>query len=147
MVNEGDGMPIIGFGFNLVNAKKTGVPSRQEIKINSTPKILDIKEINVPNMTKKALSFDFEFVTTYNPKIAEIKIGGNIIYIAKSNRAVLNEWKKKKTIPEEVSVEILNNLFRRCLLKISYIAEDLQLPPPLQFPKVRPKREEASYVG
>ncbi|MBL7206689.1 MAG: hypothetical protein ISS36_03765 [Candidatus Aenigmarchaeota archaeon] len=140
-------MPVIGFGFKAVEGKKTGVPGKEEIKINSTPKILDVKEVSVSDITKKALDIEFEFSTTYEPKIGEITVGGNLVYLAKDNKLILDEWKKKKAVPEDVSIEILNHLFRRCLLKISYMSEDLQLPPPIQFPMVKPKGEETNYVG
>ncbi len=132
-------MPIIGMNFRSMEAKRTKGESKGEIKVNSTPKITDMKEINIASLNKKALSMSFEFSTKYDPQIAEIKIGGEIVYLAEKNGPILNQWKKKKSLPENVSVEILNHLFRRCLLKIAYMADDLQLPPPVQIPRVKPK--------
>lgn len=132
-------MPIIGMNFRSMEAKRTKEGSTKEIKVNSTPKITDMKEINIASLNKKALSMSFEFSTKYDPQIAEIKIGGEIVYLAEKNGPILNQWKKKKSLPENVSVEILNHLFRRCLLKIAYMADDLQLPPPVQIPRVKPK--------
>lgn len=132
-------MPIIGMNFRSMEAKRTKEGSTKEIKVNSTPKITDMKEINIASLNKKALSMSFEFSTKYDPQIAEIKIGGEIVYLAEKNGPILNQWKKKKSLPENVSVEILNHLFRKCLLKIAYMADDLQLPPPVQIPRVKPK--------
>ena len=140
-------MPIIGLSFRSMEAKREKGTSKGEIKVNSTPKINSIKEVTIPTLKKKALSLTFEFVTKYDPAIAEIKIGGELIYLAESNTKVLSQWKKKKSLPENVSVEVLNHLFRRCLLKISNMADDLQLPPPIQLPRVRPKGESAGYIG
>jgi hypothetical protein len=141
-------MPVIGLTFNSVEAKRGGGPPGGEIKVNSTPRIVTMKEVNVATLKKKALSLGFEFVTSYNPDIGQIKIGGEILYLATKNATILNQWKKKKRLPEKVSVEVLNHLFRRCLLKIANIAEDLQLPPPLQLPRVRPAgQQSADYVG
>ena len=140
-------MPIIGLGFKSMEAKReTGTP-KGEIKVNSTPKINQIKEVTIPTLKKKALALTFEFVTKYDPAIAEIKIGGELIFLADNNTKILGQWKKKKSLPESVSVEVLNHLFRRCLLKISNMADDLQLPPPIQLPRVKAKAENASYVG
>jgi len=132
-------MPIIGLTFNSMEAKRGKGAARGEIKVNSTPKINEVKEVTVATLNKKALDLSFEFVTKYDPDVAEIKIGGDLIFLAKSNAPVLKEWKKDKRLPETVSVEVLNHLFRRCLLKIANMADDLQLPPPIQIPRVRPK--------
>jgi len=106
-----------------------------------------VKEANVPTLKKKALSLDFDFVTKYSPDMGEVKISGDIMYLTDKNAQILKQWKKEKKLPEDVSIEILNHLFRRCLIKITYIAEDLQLPPPIAMPRVKPKTEEASYIG
>ena len=131
-------MAIIGMNFNSLDAKREKEPKvRAEIKVNSVPRINEIKEISIASLgNKKVLSMDFEFVTNYDPKVGEIKISGNLLYMTDDNKAILKQWEKEKKIPEEPSLEILNYLFRRCLLKASYIAEDLQLPSPLPMPMV-----------
>ena len=123
-------MPVIGLTLSSMEAKRGNVAPAGEIKVNSTPKIVEVKEVSVATLKKKALSLGFEFLTTYSPDIGEIKVGGEVLYLADKNATILSQWKKKKKLPEKVSVEILNHLFRRCLLKIANLAEDLQLPPP-----------------
>jgi hypothetical protein len=146
-------MPVIGLSFHSIEAKRnrdTKVQG-QEIRVNSTPKVVNVKEVDMPSLGKKALSLDFEFAIEYSPPIGEIKITGDMLYMADTNAKILAEWKKKKSIPEKVSIEVLNQLFRKCLLKTATIAEDLQLPPPLQMPTVRPasekKESQSDYVG
>ena len=133
-------MPIIGMMLKEMHAKRNET-SAQEIKINSTPKIVEVKETTVQSLDKKVLSMDFDFTTTYTG-VGEIKLGGNLLYLAEDNKPVLDQWKKDKSLPDDVSVSVLNHLFRRCLLKIANIAEDLQLPAPLQFPLVKPKGQD-----
>jgi len=143
-------MPVIGFGFTSFEAKKGKSSITGEIKVNSTPKILNVREVTMNPFEKKALTFDFDFTTTYAPDVAEIKVGGELLYLAEpaKNNQILKKWKKDKKLPDELSAEILNHLFRRCLIKISNMAEDLQLPPPIALPRVSPKKsEEPSYVG
>ena len=131
-------MPVIGLSFRGMEAKRNDAAIKGEIKVNSTPKITDVKEVSISALgDKKALSLSFEFLTKYDPDLAEIKINGEVVYMAEKNAPVLSEWKKKKSLPEDISVEVLNQLFRRCLLKIANMAEDLQLPPPMQIPRVK----------
>ena len=134
-------MPVIGFSFRSVEANRKKDVMNLEVKVNSTPKVTNIKEMSIPSLGpgKKALSFDFEFLTKYDPDVAEIKMGGNVIYLSSKSNAILKQWKKEKKIPEDVSVDVLNHLFRRCLIRIANIADDLQLPPPLPMPRVRPR--------
>jgi len=144
-------MPIIGLAFTSFEAKKKPVQVKGEIKVNTTPKILDIKEVKVPTLDKKGLAISFEFISTYAPDLAEIKVSGEVLYLVQAkltNTKVLNGWKKNKKIPEEMSLEVLNHLFRRCLLKVAYMADDLQLPPPIGMPTLQPKdAQNIGYVG
>jgi hypothetical protein len=98
-------------------------------------------------MGKKALSLEFEFTTKYNPDIGEIKMSGEVIYLSDKNAKVIKDWKAKKSLPENMNLEVLNYLFRACLIKISVLADDLQLPPAVQLPRVRPKSDQSSYIG
>ena len=105
-------MPVIGLSFNSVEAKRSKETVKAEIKVNSTPTVKTVKEMNVPTLGgKKALSFEFEFLTKYDPEVAEIKMGGSIIYLSDKSASILKQWKKDKKIPEDVSIEILNHLF------------------------------------
>ena len=66
-------MPIIGFKFDSLEAKRLKAAAGGEVKINSAPKITGIKEVNMPTLGKKVLELGFEFLTKYDPSIAEIK--------------------------------------------------------------------------
>ena len=143
-------MPVIALNFKSFEAKRNPQPMSGEIKINSTPKILDVQETTLREFDKKAISLSFEFVTSYEPDIGTIRVEGDLIYTGDKAPQAVAQWAKKKSVPEDVSVEILNHLFRRCLLKISVMAEDLQLPPPLNLPRVQMKdkdKKDADYIG
>lgn len=143
-------MPVIGLKFESFEGKRTRESVNEQVKINSSPTIKEIKEITVPNLDRKALSFYFEFSTTYEPQLGDIKVMGEVFFVGENNSKILSEWKKKKSLPADISTDILNFLFRRCLLKIATIAEDLQLPPPVGFPKVKPtepQSQASDYVA
>lgn len=140
-------MPVVGMKLDSMEAKRKKLP-QGEIKVNSTPTITELKEIDLDTLGRKAISMTFEFVTKYETDIAEIRIAGELLYLADDNEKLLRAWKKDKKIPEKVSVEVLNHLFRRCLIKAVSLADDLQLPPPVGFPLVKTKKDvEPSYVG
>jgi hypothetical protein len=141
-------MPVIGLKFDGIDAKRKKENFKGEMKINTSPKIISLKEIDVNAIGKKALALGFEFSTQYNPEIAEVKVNGEIIYVNEKQKSeILKNWKKNKKLPDNVGIEVLNHLFRHCLLKVATIAEDLQLPPPLNFPVIKPKTDQANYIG
>ncbi len=134
-------MAIIGMSFNSVEGRREKPQEiKSEIKVNSSPVINDIREITLSTLGKKVLSMDFEFRTAYDPKVGEIKIGSELLYLTDKNKEILKKWEKEKKLPDNVSLEVINYLFRKCLLKVSTIAEDLQLPPPIPMPTVKPKK-------
>lgn len=132
-------MSVIGIRFRSFEARREQGKVTPQIKVNSVPKITDVKETNLPMFDKKALSVGFDFVTQYDPNIGNIKLSGEVYYLAKDNTVVMKSWKDKKAVPEDIRIDVLNHLFRACLLKIANLADDLQLPPPMAIPRVKPK--------
>ena len=100
---------------------------------------MDVKSREVDALGKSSLVVGFEFLTSYTPDIGEIRLEGELLYLSEDTEKLLKMWKKDKKLPEDISIEILNNLFRVCLLKVSNISDELQLPLPLRLPVVTKK--------
>jgi len=143
---------IVGFGIKFISAERKVVP-KGRININSTPKIISISQAESGFMKKeKPLNIEFEFTTKYEPKVGEIKILGNVFYIGKDIKKILEFWEKDKKLSKEFEMEIKNFLFRKCLTIGVNLSENMQLPPPLMFPAIIPKRiqkkaEDLTYIG
>ncbi|MBU0953360.1 MAG: hypothetical protein KKA90_02995 [Nanoarchaeota archaeon] len=135
-------MPVIGFTFQRLEGQRLGGQPTGEIKINSTPKITELKEVGLPNTDKKGIDFTFEFVTDYNPDVGKVTVSGNVLFVSDKHKEIMAHWKEKKALLDDISVEVLNYLFRRCLVQITAIADDLQLPPPVALPRVEHKKKE-----
>lgn len=118
------------------------------ININSTPKIAGIekKDVNMIGMDD-VISFAFSFETKYEPDIGKIEFTGEVLYQSIDAKNILNKWKKEKKINDDLAVEVLNAVFRKCLSKGIDIAMELRLPPPISFPMVKTKEEGQEYVG
>ena len=139
---------IVGFGIKSISAERKNIP-RGRIDISSTPNIISV---NWPSMKvftkKKPVNIEFEFTTNYKPDIAEIKISGHVLYLGKKTKGLIKEWKKSKTFPREVDMEVKNFLFRKCLSLGVTLSENMQLPPPLIFPRVvQKKKADLRYIG
>lgn len=139
---------IVGFGIKSISAERKNVP-RGRIDINSSPKIVSVSRSKGGFLRKeKPLNIEFEFTTKYEPNVGEIRISGNVFYLGKKMKDVLKTWEKEKKFKKEVDVEVKNFLFRKCLTIGMNLSENMQLPPPLMFPRVVPKRKaDLSYIG
>ncbi len=132
-------MSVIGIRFQSFEAKRETGKASQQIKVNSVPKITGVEEKDLPMFDKKALAISFDFVTSYAPNVGSIRLSGEVYYVTEDGKKVVKDWKSSKTVPEDIRVEVINHLFRACLLKIANMADDLQLPPPMAIPRVKPK--------
>ncbi len=138
-------MTVIGMRFHSIEGKREKGKSTPRMKINSSPKISGVKETNIPSLDKKVLSVDFDFMTEYTPenapdtKVGTINFSGELFYLTEKNADVIKGWKAKKELPEDMRVDVMNHLFRSCLLKIADMADELQLPLPIAVPRIKPK--------
>lgn len=140
-------MPVVGFRFKSFEAKRKNKETSGNINVNSAPRIVNITERDMP--FGKAAAMEFEFRVTYDPDMAEVLLTGELLYNEKDLKPIFDLWKKDKKIPEANVVDIMNTIFRKCLIKASVIAEDLQLPPPIPMPRIESggKDKSADYIG
>ncbi len=136
-------MPVIGMSFSSIEAKVKS-QKKGKIEVSSTPIIKNIEKKKVEPIGEVA-SIEFEFKTTYNPGIAQISLKGEILLQERDINKLIKQWKDKKKLPAEIAVPVLNVIFRRCLKRAIDLADDLQLPPPIQFPVVKAK-EDSKYI-
>lgn len=135
---------IVGFYFKKIEVEKKD-QLKGQIKINSNTNIKSVEKHDFKSGDNQALKIDFDFVVLYEPKFAEVKIEGYLVYLAdqKEAKEILDSWKKKE-IPEKQRLEILNAILSKCNLKALSLEEDIGLPPHLPMPKFQSKEEAKS---
>jgi len=133
---------IVGFNLSSINAKvdEDKLGSRG-ITVNSLPSIIGMEKAEILDM-KDVLRVKFTFSAKYEPGIGEISIEGSLLWRDNDAKKVLKMWEDDKRIESKAGLEILNTIFRRCLAKAVVLAEDVRLPPPVQFPVVRTQKAE-----
>jgi hypothetical protein len=129
-------MPVIGLNMNTIEAGVKNRVIKGRLDVNSTPTIISVEKKTVLDMD--VLNIGFRFETKYQPDIANILIEGDLLYKTDDAKKILKRWKEYKKLEEDVAVEILNVIFRRCLTMAVMLSEDVGLPPPLNFPVVKP---------
>ena len=144
-------MGIIGYNITSVTAdRKLEMKRIENMDVNSTVKISSVteREITLPEKSE-ALGIGFEFTTEYRPDIANFKVVGEVLYSDKTSKNIAKSWGKDKKLPEDMDIEIKNFIFRKCLTLGVNLSEELQLPPPVIFPMISPKKDEekTKYIG
>lgn len=142
-------MPIVGMNIKTINAKKHEEVTLG-VKVNSNTNLKEVKEHNLVALNKKCLLIEFEFITRYlsqkDKKIAEILINGEVFFVNEKYKKILEDWKKDKKLPENISLQVINVIFNKCSKKAIMLSDDLNLPSPIPLPFAK-KREKSKYIG
>ncbi len=140
---------IIGFNLKKILIERKGLV-RGEVKVNTRMNINDIKKQPIKITSgKDVLSFDFDFsifykgVSDHIGDVADIIFEGNILYLTdpKETKKILEEWKKKE-IPQDIRVRILNTILAKCNIKALVLEEDMGLPSHIPLPKFKTKQKK-----
>lgn len=130
-------MPIIGFKITEIEAKR-GKEEEKGIKVGISPPIIkDVKKKKIAlEGVGEVIAFEFEFLVRYEPIDGKISVKGEVLYEDKRKEEILKEWEKEKRIDNKILIPVLNFIFRKSIIKVLSLADDLQLPPPLRLPEV-----------
>jgi hypothetical protein len=136
-------MAIVGFDLNKIMVERTGNLSG-EIKINNNVSVKEIDKISVPikREDQEGLRFGFEFTSNYEPKIGNVIIRGNVVVVENKKKAedILKQWKKDKKAESDVMTAVLNIVLEKCNIEALILSRDVNLPPSIPLPKVKPKK-------
>ena len=140
-------MTIVGFNFSEINVKRNeGVKGTISIANNIAIRDISQRDLNMGAEKQGALKFVFEFTSTYEPKLGEIKLVGDVLYLADSKKSkdILDQWKKDKKVAKDIMSNILNTVLAKCNIQALILSQEVNLPPPLPLPKVAMKNLEKS---
>lgn len=143
-------MPIIGFNFTKINVeRKEGAAGKVSIKNNVTVKGVEETNLALGKEKQNALKILFEFTSKYEPKIGNILIEGDLMFMGETKKVkeIMDNWSKNKKIPKDVMGNILNTILTRCNIQALILSQDVNLPPPIPLPKVQPDATEKGYIG
>lgn len=136
-------MTIIATNFTKISVEKKGAV-KGKVSIANNVAIQDVETTNIAIGTSKqeALKFKFEFTAKYEPKIGDITINGEVVSLEKPEKIkeIADEWKKNKKVGKEIMAPILNNVLTKCNIEALILSKEINLPPPVQLPKVSIKK-------
>jgi len=132
---------IIGLNFTKVLIEKNSNKEKQKVtKIGTKTDILSIEEEKIEIPDKKAFRTNFTFSISYDPNLAKILIEGSLLYLDNPDKIseIVASW-KKKSLDQEIRMELLNYILSKCNLKALSLEDDFNLPPHFPLPKFQPK--------
>ena len=133
-------MTVISFNFTKINAEKSkGIKGKLNISNNVSIKAVNSFDLKLGKNKEKALRFDFKFESVYDPKIGNIEILGEIVYLGKEDKLkeAEKQWKKDKKIPKDIVESIMSNILSNCNIEALLMSKEIGLPPPIPLPKVK----------
>ena len=135
-------MAIIGFNFTRMEVERLKAVSGK-IKIDNNISIKNVlpTDLALGKSKEKGIIFKFEFISSYDPKVANLQLYGEIIFMEEEKKIqdILDTWKKNKKVPGDVMTNILNNILSKCTIEALLLSKELNLPPPVPLPKVSMK--------
>ncbi|RLE38989.1 hypothetical protein DRJ17_02225 [Candidatus Woesearchaeota archaeon] len=133
-------MTIIGFNFKRFDAEKKEHQGGN-IKVDNNINIKSVEEfeVNLGKGAQKALKFNFEFSSTFQPDIGRIIIAGEVIDLEdeKKVKEIVEAWKKKEKLDEKVMEPVMTYILNKSNIQALLIAKDLNLPSPVPLPRIR----------
>ena len=94
------------------------------------------------------IKFHFEYIVNYEPKIANISMNGYLSYLVDDSSPLLKELQKTKAIKNsKLTAQVMNAILGKCNIKAITLAQDINIPLPINLPKIQMKTSAASYIG
>lgn len=138
-------MTIIGFNFSKIQVERTGTV-QGKVKIANNVGVTDVSEakVNLSGSSNAGLKFSFAFSCNYEPSVGKIVLEGEVITMEEKKTAdeIVKSWKDKKHVPENIMASVLNTVLNRCNIQALILSRDMNLPSPIQLPKVNIKKAD-----
>ncbi len=149
-------MQLIGFNLKKIQANRSPQFNRSAINTNIEFRDIDKEKVDLLK-DNDALRISFIFSITYqdaeklekNPEKkeeienqAEVKFEGDMLFSTnkEESKDLLKSWKKKQ-IPENFRIPMINFILKKCSVKALSLEEDLALPSHIPFPQIRKSQQ------
>ncbi|MBT3394857.1 hypothetical protein HOA59_01520 [archaeon] len=133
-------MPIIGFNFDRIIVERLDkIKKGMKIKSDLSIKSLEKEELDV-GTAGNVIKVNFDFSVSYDPNMGNISLQGHVLFMEDQAKIdmILNEWEKSKGLEKEIAPILLNTILARCNIKALAMTQEVNLPPHIRLPMVKP---------
>lgn len=146
-------MQLIGFNLLKILAQRT--PDYKRSSINTNIEFNEITEENMDILKdSNVLKISFIFSITYSDpdkssdktedkdtkNQGEVTFEGNMLFsVTKDESKEITKAWKKKQIPDQYRIPLINFIIKKCSTKALGLEDDLNIPLHIPFPQVRPQ--------
>jgi hypothetical protein len=139
-------MPVIGIRMDKIEAeRKENVSVEGPMRISPVPRILQVQETQLPGPTGKVtvLEVQFEYTTSYDPPVGEIKVSGVVMFqeSEKNRKQLLKDWKDNRQLSPDIGRDIIYRMTNHSFLVMMNLARELNLPSPMPL-KIQTQGEQ-----
>lgn len=133
---------VLNFEIYSIEAKKIGFAEKIEIKQGVSIIAIDLSN-SVNNDQFSVLRVGFSYTCEY-VNIGNIALRGNVLILEEKAKAeeIANRWKEKKEIEKDLLELVLNLAYRNCTLEAIELARKVNLPLPIQLPRIQVQEKE-----
>lgn len=140
-------MSIIGYNVLKLGAeRKEGKDGKINVQNNITINNVEESSLKVGTSDNKAIKFNVHFSCRYAPDLGYIVVEGEVVALLpkKDADAVVKEWNDHKRVGAQYAPAVLNAGLNRSQILALILAREVNLPAPVQLPKVIPKMAESA---
>jgi hypothetical protein len=125
--------------------RKENVSVEGPMRISPVPRILQVQETQLPGPTGKVtvLEVQFEYTTSYDPPVGEIKVSGVVMFqeSEKNRKQLLKDWKDNRQLSPDIGRDIIYRMTNHSFLVMMNLARELNLPSPMPL-KIQTQGEQ-----
>jgi hypothetical protein len=134
---------VIGFNIGKIEASRSSeIKGKLSIKNNVQIKEVENADLFLGKTKQAGLRFKFEYTSEYEPSAGKIVLTGDLLAVEEeaAAKAIVAGWKKDKKVNSDVMAHVLNNVLNKCNILAIILSREINLPAPVQLPKVQTKK-------
>jgi hypothetical protein len=136
-------MTILNFRLTKVSGEKRDKAS-QKVTVKANSAIESVKKGKSDGIGEY-LHVNFKYEVSYEPDVGEIVLNGHLWYTNPKLKDYIEDLKDKIQLKQEAVQEISTAIIRESLLESLDIAKRLNLPLPINLPKVEIKSKTVDF--
>ncbi len=134
---------VIGFNLSKIEAERAAeIKGKLSIKNNIQIKDVQKSDLFLGKNKQDGIKFTFEYTSSYEPKAGKIILNGELVAVEESEKVkeIVDGWEKNKKIEANVMTQVINSVLSKCNIQAIILSKEINLPPPVQLPKVQVKK-------